>query len=49
MRPTPAEAFQKWQKLFGEDFGKSISKHSGTTVGIAMAATTVTPRKPYAR
>ncbi len=45
----PQKSVQKWQKLFGEDFGKSQSKSSGATGAASMAATTVTPRKPYAR
>ena len=43
------KSVQKWQKLFGEDFGKSKSKSSGASGSAAMAATTVTPKKPYAR
>ena len=38
-----------WQKLFGEDFGKSKSKSNGASATAAMAATTVMPKKPYAR
>ena len=45
----PRRSLQKWQKLFGEDFGKSKSKNNGASSGVAMAAATVTPRKPYAR
>ena len=45
----PQKSVQKWQKLFGEDFGKSKSKSSGGSGTAAMAATSVTPRKPYAR
>ena len=45
----PRRSVQKWQKLLGEDFGKSNSKSSGASGTAAMAATTVTPRKPYAR
>ena len=45
----PQKSVQKWQKLFGEDFGKSKSKSSGASGTAAMAAATVTPRKPYAR
>ena len=45
----PRRSLQKWQKLFGEDFGKSKSKNNGAPSGVAMAAATVTPRKPYAR
>ena len=43
----PQKSVQKWQKLFGEDFGKS--KDNGASSGVAMAPTAVTPRKPYAR
>ena len=47
----PRRSVQKWQKLLGEDFGKSVSKskNSGAPATAAMGATTVTPRKPYAR
>ena len=45
----PQKSVQKWQKLFGEDFGKSKSKNSGASGAVAIAATTVTPRKPWAR
>ena len=47
--PDPVESVQKWQKLFGEDFGKSKSKISRTLAATTISATTVTPRKPYAR
>ena len=45
----PQKSVQKWRKLFGEDFGKSKSKNNGASGTAAMAAATVTPRKPYAR
>ena len=45
----PPKSVQKWQRLFGEDFGKSKPKNSGASATAAMGATTVTPRKPYAR
>ena len=43
------KSVQKWQKLFGEDFGKSKSESGRATGTASMAAATVTPRKPYAR
>ena len=45
----PQRSVQMWQKLFGEDFGKSKSKSNGAPVTAAMGAMTVAPRKPYAR
>ena len=47
----PRRSLQKWQKLLGEDFGKSVSKSKsrGASSTAAMSPATVTPRKPYAR
>ena len=45
----PQKSIQKWQKLFGEDFGKSKSKSNRASASTVMAPTIVTPRKPYAR
>ena len=45
----PQKSVQKWQKLLGEDFGKSKPKNNGASATAAMGTTTVTPRKPYAR
>ena len=45
----PQESIQKWRKLFGDDFGKSMSKNNGPSTSIAMAATSVTPRKPWSK
>ena len=45
----PDKSIRKWQKLFGEDFGKARSKAGGESARAAMAATIVTPRKPYTR
>ena len=45
----PSKSVRKWQKLFGEDFGKSKSKNNGAHASVAMASMTITPRKPYAK
>ncbi len=47
----PQRSVQKWQKLLGEDFGKSVSKSGNgrAPATAAMAPATVTPRKPYSR
>lgn len=46
------KSVQKWQDLFGERFGSSGSRATGTKPATAASLTTtrqVTPRKPYAR
>ena len=43
----PQKSVQKWRKVFGEKFGKS--RDNGASASVAIAATTVIPRKPYAR
>lgn len=44
----PQKSVQKWQKLFGDDFGKSKNQNNRLSSGVAMSPATVTPRKPYA-
>ena len=44
------DSIKKWRDVFGEKFGKMKGNGGGKgSIGVGAGATTVTPRKPYAR